>query len=179
MTVNFSGKQAKSGSGGLGGNGGVADGGTGGTGNAGAAGGLGGNGGNAFGGNGGDGGEGGIAEGGGIFNATTGTLVLKPRLGAKKGSKQAKATDVITGNLALSASGGLAGAGGAATAGLGRPLNGVNGTATAGQPGATDLLSVGVGGGVATFGTANADNTSITGNHASTNDNDVDGTITP
>ena len=36
---------------------------------------------------------------------------------------------------------------------------------------------VGVGGGIATFGTALIDNTTITGNTASTNDNDVDGTI--
>ena len=136
-------------------------------------------GGSATGGTGGDGGEGASGVGGGIFNATTGTLTLKPRLGAKKGSKQAKATDVITTNQALAASGGQAGAGGGATAGAGRSPFGVNGVATPGQPGVTDLFSVGVGGGIATFGTANVDNTTITGNHASTNDNDVDGTITP
>ena len=68
--------------------------------------------------------------------------------------------------------GGAAGIGGGATAGSG-------GTATPGQSGTTDLFSVGIGGGVATFGTAHADNTTITGNLASTNDNDVDGTITP
>ena len=45
---------------------------------------------------------------------------LEPRLGAKKGSKQAKATDVITTNKALAASGGTAGAGGSAQ----RPLHG-------------------------------------------------------
>ncbi len=104
-------------------------------------------------------------------DATPGTLTINPRLGAKKGSKQAKATDFITGNIAASASGGQAGAGGGATAAG-------NGTATPGQPGATGLFGVGIGGGVATFGTAKADNTTITGNHASTNDNDVDGTIT-
>ena len=60
-----------------------------------------------------NGGAGGIGSGGGIFNATTGTLTINPRLGAKKGSKQAKATDVITTNIAASASGGQAGAGGA------------------------------------------------------------------
>ena len=69
-----------------------------------------------------------------------------------------------------------AGAGGqrrrAATAGSG-------GTATPGQSGATDLFSVGIGGGIATFGTAHVDNTTITGNHASTNDDNVDGMITP
>jgi hypothetical protein len=39
-------------------------------------------------------------------------------------------------------------------------------------------LSVGVGGGIATFGTANVDNTSIFGNQASTNDPNDDGTLT-
>ena len=116
--------------------------------------------------------------GGGIFNATTGTLTLKPRLGAKKGSSQAKATDVITTNQALAATGGHAGAGGTATGGLGRPaqgFNGLNGVATPGQPGVTDLFSAGVGGGIATFGTAFVDNTTISGNQASTSDPNVDG----
>ena len=47
------------------------------------------------------------------------------------------------------------------------------------NPARTDLLSVGVGGRIATFGTAQAENATISDNHASTNDNDVDGTITP
>ncbi len=173
MTVNFSNNQAQSGVGGVGGAGGSGTGGSGGTGNGG-----GGSGGNATGGTGGAGGEGGTGIGGGIFNAVTGTLTINPRLGAKKGSKQAKATDVITANLAASASGGLAGAGGGATGGIGI-VPGGNGTATPGQPGAADLFSVGVGGGIATFGTTHIDNTLITGNHASTNDPNVDGTITP
>jgi hypothetical protein len=108
----------------------------------------------------------------------TGDLTIKPRLGASKRSKQAKATDVITANLAPSVSGGLAGAGGGAAAGIGSAPGG-NDTATTGQPGATDLFSVGIGGGIATFGTANIDDTMITGNQASTNDPDVDGTFTP
>jgi hypothetical protein len=88
----------------------------------------------------------------------------------KKGSKQAKATDVITANIAASASGGQAGAGGGATAGS-------NGTAIPGQPGATDLFSVGIGGGIATFGTAPVDNTTISGNQASTSAPNVDGNL--
>jgi hypothetical protein len=172
--VNFSNNQAHSGVGGVGGAGGSA---TGGAGNPGV-GNLGGSGGNATGGTGGAGGEGATGTGGGIFNAVTGTLTIKPRLGASKSSKQAKATDVITANLAASASGGLAGAGGGATAGIGISP-GVNGTATPGQPGAAELFSVGIGGGIATFGTADIDNTLITGNNASTNDPNVEGTITP
>ena len=118
--------------------------------------------------------------GGGIFNATTGTLTLKPRLGAKKGSKQAKATDVITANQALAGVGRAGGHRGRRHApAAAEPPAGSTAPPTAGQPGATDLFSVGVGGGIATFGTANVDNTTISGNHASTNDNDVDGTLTP
>jgi hypothetical protein len=45
-----------------------------------------------------------------------------------------------------------------------------------GAPGAAGFN--GVGGGIATFGTAIIDNTIITDNTASTNDNDVDGTLT-
>jgi hypothetical protein len=86
-----------------------------------------------------------------------------------------KATDTITANTAASATGGAGGSGGGATAGIGQS----NGTATPGQSGATDLFSVDIGVVVATFGTAQADNTTITDNHASTNDNNVDGTITP
>ncbi len=163
VTVTFTSNQAASGTGGTGGAG------------AAATGGL--EGGGATGGDGGDGGEGASGVGGGIFNATNGTLTLKPELGAKKGSKQAHAIDVITTNNALAGSGGQAGAGGGATAGGGNSPFGVNGAANAGQPGATDLFSAGVGGGVGTFGTADFDNTTITGNHASTNDNNVDGHI--
>ncbi len=164
MTVTFTANQAASGTGGLGSAGGEA---TGGTGGGGAAGGDGGN-----------GGEGASGVGGGIFNATTGTLTLKPELGAKKGSKQAHATDVVTTDQALAGSGGQAGAGGGATAGAGTSPFGVNGAANPGQAGVTGLSSVGVGGGLANFGTANVDNTTIKGNHASTNDNDLDGTTT-
>ena len=105
-----------------------------------------------------------------------------PGWGRRRAPARRKATDVITTNQALAATGGQAGAGGSATGGLGQPslgVNGVNGVATPGQPGVTDLFSAGVGGGIATFGTAIVDNTTITGNQASTNDNDVDGKTTP
>ena len=46
-----------------------------------------------------------------------------------------------------------------------------------GQNGTVDTFTVGVGGGIATFGNTTIDNVTITGNTASTNDNDVDGTI--
>jgi hypothetical protein len=164
-----------SGTGGAGGVGGNATGGAGGTGSI-----LPTVGGNATGGNGGDGGEGASGLGGGIFNATTGTLTLKPRLGAVPGSAQAQATDVITTNQALAATGGEAGAGGTATGGLGRStqtFKGTNGVATPGQPGVTDLFSVGVGGGIATFGTAVVDNTTISGNQATTSDPNIDGKL--
>ncbi len=160
----------------------VATGGTGGSGGAGGNGiaGIPSTGGRAIGGTGGDSGEGASGVGGGIFNATTGTLTLKPRLGVTKGSRQAKATDVITTNKALAATGGQAGAGGSATGGLGRPslgVNGVNGVATPGQPGVTDLFSAGVGGGIANVGTALVDNTTISGNQASTSDPNVNGNL--
>ena len=118
-------------------------------------------------------------RGGGIFNAITATLTIKPRHGAKKGSKQAKATDVITANLAPSRLGRAGGAGGSATGGLGKRPGGNGTRATPGQPGATEIFSVGIGGGIATFGTAIRRQYDITGNQASTTDPDVDGTITP
>ena len=52
------------------------------------------------GGNGGGGGAGGGGLGGAIVNSSTGNLTIKPRLGAKKNSKQFKATDLITANKA-------------------------------------------------------------------------------
>ena len=155
VTVTFTANQAASGTGGSGGTGGAAQGGV-------AQG-------SATGGDGGDSGEGASGIGGGVFNATTGTLTLEPRLGAKKGSKQAKATDVITTNKALAATGGQPGAGGSATA--------PHGVATPGQPGVTGLFSAGVGGGLANFGTATVDNTTDSGNQASTSDPNGDGNV--
>ena len=118
VTVNFSSNQATGAVGGNGAGGGIAVAGRGG--NV-APGGVdpvgGGLGGSAVGGNGGNGGESGIGIGGGVFVANTGTFTLKPRLGAKKGSKQASATDVITANQANAGSPGSAGLGGSATGG--------------------------------------------------------------
>ena len=46
-----------------------------------------------------------------------------------------------------------------------------------GAKGTNGSAGLGVGGGLATFGTASIDNTMITGNSASTSDNDVDGIV--
>ena len=92
VTVNFTNNQARGGVGGNGGSGRNTKGGNGGNGA------TGGKGGNTLGGDGGNGGESGIGEGGGIVVDVSGTLTIDPRLGAKKGSKQAKATDQITTN---------------------------------------------------------------------------------
>ena len=99
--MNFTSNQANGGFGGIGGVGAEGVGGDGANGSP-----HGGNGGNAFGGNGGNGGNAGNADGGAINNLASGILTIKPRLGAKKGSKQSKATDLITGNSAHAESGG-------------------------------------------------------------------------
>ena len=96
---------AGSGNGGTGGNGGTAAGGFGGNGA------TGGRGGNATGGTGGDGGFSSFGIGGGIHNANNASLVINPRLHARKGSSQSKATDLITSNQALAATGGAPGTG--------------------------------------------------------------------
>ena len=129
-------------------------------------------GGNATSGNGGNGGEGGIGQGGGISNTyhELGPLTIDPELGATKGSKQALATDEITGNEAQLGEAGTPGKAGLALAASA-------GQATQGSPGTVDTFTVGIGGGIATWGTAKIDNTAITGNFASTNDNDIDGTF--
>ncbi len=54
-----------------------------------------------------------------------------------------------------------------------------NGTATQGANGVAHPLSIGAGGGIFTVATATIDFTTISGNFASSLDNDVDGTITP
>ncbi len=179
VTVNFTKNQAVGGSAGNGGNGGIdAFGGFGGAGH----GGRGGNGGNATGGNGGNAGAiSGIGEGGGIAVDTSGTLVLKPRLGAKKGSKQAGATDVITSNSATPGGLGTAGLPGANIApgtGTGGSPGGNNGTLTVGHPGQVLAVQHSIGGGIAIFGNgkATADNTSVTGNSAITDPN-IEGTL--
>ena len=55
--------------------------------------------------------------------------------------------------------------------------HGLAGHATPGNNGSVDTFSVGIGGGIAIIGTAVIDNTTISGNHATTADPDVDGTF--
>ena len=156
---------------GAGGTGGIATAGSGGNGATGGTGGM------ATGGTGGDAGFSSFGVGGGIYNGNNTTLVINPRLHARKGSSQAKATNVITSNQAVAAAGGAPGAGGSATAGTGGSPNGANGSATHGATGAAHPLSIGAGGGIFTIETAMIDFTMITGNFASSLDSDVDGTI--
>jgi hypothetical protein len=179
VTVDFTNNQATGGSAGNGGNGGAdAIGGTGGFG----LGARGGNGGNATGGNGGNAGAiSGIGSGGGIAVDPSGTLVLKPRLGARRGSKQAHAIDFITSNSATPGGPGAAGLPGAFVLnGFGGPgsPDGNHGTFTVGQPGKVLAVKQSFAGGIAIFGTgkATADNTSVTGNSAITDPN-IEGTL--
>jgi hypothetical protein len=175
ITVNFISNQAN---GGIGVNGGNSGSGAGGSGGASHNGGTGPQGGNSESGAGGLGGDGGLGMGGGIFNANTGALTIKPRQGAKKGSKQAKATDVITANLANRAHGGVGGLSStASTGGPGGGPNGTTGFGSVGLPGVDGSAGFGQGGGIATKGTATIDNTTITGNTASNDDNDVNGML--
>ena len=105
VTVNFQSNSATGAGGGHGGAGGFSSGGEGGIGTTG---------GYRFSGVGGTGGDGGVGNaglGGAIFNATTGTLTIAPRTGARRGSKQSKSTDTITANQAIGGPAGLAGAG--------------------------------------------------------------------
>ena len=103
-------------------------------------------------------------------------LTLAPREGARKGSRQAKATDTITANLAILGFAGPGGFAGGATPGQGGP-NSSAGTATAGTPGPQGSPGVGLGGGLDRLSAADVfiTNTSITGNKASTADDDTSG----
>ena len=69
---------------------------------------------------------------------------------------------------------------GAQPAGAGGTPSGTAGSAFPGSPGTAGVSGVGVGGGLDLIpgGTAVIDDTTVTGNHASTNDNDVSGTFT-
>jgi len=142
---------------------------------------TGGTGGDATGGKGGNSGEGGVGIGGGLSNLATGTLSINPQVGARKKSKQATAIDLISSNQADSAPATSAGGGGVATAGPGGSGSLVNGLAGLTVPGAagtaSNSLSEGIGGGAAFIagGSATLDNTTISGNRASTSNNDVDG----
>ncbi len=140
----------------------------------------GGSGGEVAGGSGGSGGFGGNGQGGGIFVDVPGTLIMKPRKGAKKGSGQSSATDLITTNRAAGGPGAIGGApstlsfGGAP--GTGSSSSGTVGKVIAALPGAAGTAGASSGGGIAILGTATIDNTSITGNQATTDPN-VEGTF--
>jgi hypothetical protein len=168
VTVNFMNNQASGGAGGRGGNSAT---GTGGTGGAGA---VGGDGGEGAGGIAGNGGLGGSGLGGAISNARSAILTIDPRLGSRKGSRQSRAANTITANQATLGLGGSAGMVGAGQAGQGGAPNGAPGSAVPGTPGLDGRSGAGLGGGLfrSTGDNATIANTNITGNHASTADND-------
>jgi hypothetical protein len=164
VTVNFGANQAQ-----------CAPGGRGGAGAKGTGGDAGSKAGDAAGGDGGPGGASGSGLGGGIFNAKNATLMIDPRLGARKGSQQASATNTITGNKSNRGIGGPAGAGGAATAGKGVAGKVPDGTAKPGKVGVGAVAGTGIGGGLERIpgSSVTIANTNITGNSASTAGNDV------
>ena len=112
------------------------------------------------------------------FNVPGATLVIAPRLGALPGSKQSKATNTITGNQATAGPAGAGGAGGSAFAGAGGSMA-ARGGVIPGKAGKAGTAGMGIGGGLDLIagGHATIDNTTVTGNHASTSDNDVAGTF--
>ena len=171
--MNYTNNQSNGGTGGMGGRGGFGAGGNGGNG------GLGGSGATGKGGDGGNGGVGGSGLGGGIFNQTTGTLTIKPRLARRRApisprplipSRATRPTEGWECRLAR----------GEARAGAGGAPGGFPGSAFPGTAGTAGVSGVGVGGGLDLLlgGTVVIDDTTITGNQASTNDNDVSGTFT-
>jgi hypothetical protein len=167
ITVNFQENQASGAAGGGAADGGFPQGGNGGKGT-----GLGGAGGDATEGSGGDGGAAGGAFGGAIANV--GTLIINPRQGARKRSRQANATSTITGNEALAAAGGTAGGLDGAIAGSGGSPGGAAGQVIAGTAGAEGKDGFGLGGGAALDVASTISNTTISGNQASSADNDED-----
>jgi hypothetical protein len=174
--VNFTANQI---SGGGGGNGGSGASGTGGAGGDGTGGGGGGAGGNGAEGTGGNGGNGGLATGGGIGKDYGGIITIKPRLGAKKRSKQSRAMNLITANLANGSAPGSGGMKGDATAGRRGGPGGTAGSILPGSPGVNGAAGAGIGGGLdlGPAGMSVIDNTTITGNHASTSNDDVAGSF--
>jgi hypothetical protein len=136
---------------------------------------MGGNGGAAYGGKGGDGGDGGFGLGGGISELSAGLLTIKPRQGARTGSRQSRATSVIRANHANAGLAGMAAGGGATTAGSGGTPNGTAGQASPGGAGKDGLAGVGVGGGLNSLvgKQVTLEDTTITGNTASTAGDDV------
>ncbi len=127
----------------------------------------------------GSGGNGGNGLGGAVNNSATGTLIINPRLGAKKSSKQGKATDLITTNAASGGIGGTGTAAGSVHGGAGGSPGGTAGQAFVGANGTVGIAGSGKGGGLdlITGGTATIDNTTITANLASSTNNDVAGTF--
>jgi hypothetical protein len=178
ITVDFRANQANSGAGGRGGAGGFGRGGAGGDGAGG------GNGFDGDGGLGGDGGSRGNGMGGGIYTGSHASLTIDPRLGARRGTPQSRATDTITANQANRGLGNGGGAGGGASAGHGGDgdgdpgdADGSPGMAFPGMAGAVGVSGRGIGGGVAQAAGVNVSigHTNITGNTASTRDNDLAG----
>jgi hypothetical protein len=96
-----------------------------------------------------------------------------PRLGARKGSNQSKATNLITMNQANAGKGGTGSAAGVPQAGTGGATNGADGQNLPGTAGHAGVSGTGLGGGSASGGSVMIDNTNVTGNSASTADNDV------
>jgi hypothetical protein len=113
--------------------------------------------------------------GGAIFNFANAGLTIDPRLGAKKGSRQSKAMNVITANQANRGLGGVGGKAGTGFGGLGGQPNGVIGPSVNGTTGADGAPGTGSGGGLVQSPTMAVaiKNTTITGNTASTANNDV------
>jgi hypothetical protein len=144
-------------------------------GGAGGSGAPGGNGGLADGANGGEGGNGAAGLGGAIRNLSTGVLTFKPRLGTRKGSAKSKATNLVTNNQANAGPAGGGGTAGVPTAGAGGVANGFAGQNIFGNLGASGRVGNGIGGGLnlTQGGSVVTENTTITGNTASTAGIDV------
>jgi hypothetical protein len=162
ITIDSRANKAGGGAGGRGGAGGFSSGGNGGAATSGA-------------GAGGNGVAGGFGLGGGIFNFLEATLAIAPRLGAKKGSRQSAATDTITANQAARGSGAPGGSGGNASAGAAGEIGGTAASAVfPGASGADGTPGNGVGGGLFRYRSnkVTIEDTNITGNSASTADND-------
>jgi hypothetical protein len=85
---------------------------------------------------------------------------------------------LITTNKALFVGAGGAGNAGSANGGTGGTPNGPAGVVIAGSAGVVGTIGEGDGGGIVIFGPTTIDDTSITGNFASTHDNDVSGVFT-
>jgi hypothetical protein len=116
--------------------------------------------------------------GGGIWSVADATLVIDPRAGVSKGSRQARAKDLIIANQANRGLGGEAGPGGSAVGGNGGSPNGAPGNGVqAGAPGASGDPGSGVAGGLGVFPSKNITiaSTTITGNSASSGDDNTGG----